>query len=362
MPLQSYRQIIVHCGMHKTGSSFIQKFLNDNAPKLGGRGIHFPVYQDSGNHSLLMRTLDKKKSVSANLAERIQLASPCETLLLSAEAASFPTVANTLFPRIRQEAPNARVVALLYLRRQDTLRESIYSEVVKRQHVGSIENVLYNFDLHERVKHFVDLVGRDNVIVRPYNPKQWPGGALGHDFLNAIGVGDLWEGISTTTADRVNESLSRMQIYLLSNAQTVSEKFMLTEAMNLFEPPEEKGKFFASPMQRKAFYESFAEQNGRLADLMGLQSIDEFFGVSDSDWSAPWKPFEPDPEALARYIVRLSRPALPVALRQRTAQRARLMQTQFPKLASRAQMQSKAKKLHAQPDPLLIMPAPVAGR
>jgi hypothetical protein len=142
--------LIFHIGLHKTGTSFIQKTLLTNSRKLTAvgvtpaRGFH-PVH---GNHNVLGRPLrcgywqtfmaaltglDGKVLVtSEGLTNRLRLMRDQEMATLAAHLkAQF----------------NVRLV--ITLRRQDFLKESVFAEVATNSRQVAIENedhYVYDFD------------------------------------------------------------------------------------------------------------------------------------------------------------------------------------------------------------------------
>lgn len=142
--------LIFHIGLHKTGTSFIQKTLVTNIDKLTdinitpARGFH-PV---DGNHNTLNRPL-----ISGYWTTFMDTMTGLDgTVLLTAEGMTnrlrimrdqeLATLANHM-----TDAFDVRLVVTL--RRQDYLKESVFSEVATHHYQGTIEaenDYLYDFD------------------------------------------------------------------------------------------------------------------------------------------------------------------------------------------------------------------------
>jgi len=108
------------------------------------------------------------------------------------------------------------VKVVVYLRRQDQLYSSFYNQDVKgmRQWPDSAyafyeTHQIFEIDYQDMLGMWSGVFGKENIIVRPFEPGQWPGGDIVRDFCTAIGIGPL----SSRYKDR-NESLGSTQLYL----------------------------------------------------------------------------------------------------------------------------------------------------
>ena len=98
------RALYLHIGLHKTGTSSLQRFLLENRSLLLEAGLGLGPYQDpvSGTHHPILAALESEgpEAVFDQIAE-----APGERLLISAENMSWkmPTVPNP--PRLSAARP-----------------------------------------------------------------------------------------------------------------------------------------------------------------------------------------------------------------------------------------------------------------
>jgi hypothetical protein len=159
------RQLYLHIGLHKTGTSYLQKFLLDNRKLLSSAGLELaPVQSGSkgAHHDLaaaltsngpraFLRGLDWTKADNA---------------LASSETLSHAFRDPSLALDLRREATkqDIRLVIVLFLRRQDFLKESVFSEVVKTWYCGSIRDEKhYDYDFNRRLINLEGAFGRENI-------------------------------------------------------------------------------------------------------------------------------------------------------------------------------------------------------
>jgi hypothetical protein len=192
---------------------------------------------------------------------------------------------------------------VFYLRRHDHLRESIYAESVKSYLTGDINKTEFQFDYFEMLRPFIEAVGLQNVIVRPYNPRLWVNGRLEADFCHAIGFPEM-DGELIVPGGRVNESLSREHTFLLSRQIGFPAKERLRDffAVKPFPQQQGKSKFFMSPEERRQFRLKHAASAQRLGDLFGISDMADFLGVDDTEFDSNWMPFKPKRKHLKAYM------------------------------------------------------------
>jgi hypothetical protein len=81
---------------------------------------------------------------------------------------------------------------VIFLRRQDGWIESIYNQQVKTMatelpYADYIEKSLDGLDLLGRLREYEDIVGRENIVVLPFEREQMPDGLL-DTFFSAVGI------------------------------------------------------------------------------------------------------------------------------------------------------------------------------
>lgn len=313
MSLSDYKEIILHCGIHKTGSSYLQHVFSTNSSVLQRYSIHYPNFftrngeAHRGNHSIIAPSYSPGADIEAHFGAFIDLSSNCETLLISGEEFSREAYARNILPGLLAAAGKARVRFLFYMRRPDHLIESVYAESVKHKLSGDISNAKYQLDFCKIVQPYVDGVGKENIIVRPYNARLWRDGELGADFCAAIGKPDLWREIAPSQQLAINTSLTRSQTFLLSLLESRQAKSSL---LKLFEVkklhvPEDTSKYFRSPEERKKFVEMHRGILEKFCHIFEIEDVDEFFDLKRQE-DVDWKPFVPHWRRLLNYLASLS--------------------------------------------------------
>lgn len=232
------REIILHLGVPKTGTSAIQVFLARNRAALAARGVDYlPIGEfglgreghiSSGNGAYLARTL-----LPENAPARLADARPHHAAFYAAleqSACATGLVSSELFTDARHELFEELLVALrakgiapraiIYVRRQDQLLTSAYIQQVKRH--GSTElpdtyvrRAYRNFTFLQYASFYhrlVALFGAGQVQVRRYGPALCEGPRLFQDFLTALEMAP--EGFATGLSE-VNTSLSPNQIAIM---------------------------------------------------------------------------------------------------------------------------------------------------
>ncbi len=201
--------VIVHMGLHKTGSTAIQRMMATNKIKLSDRGVLYPTTGrvGAGHHDLAWSFNRKPEQMPLWIALRSEISrsNPRQVVVSSEEFESLNTTER--WSRLRDELEEkARVVC--YLRRQDDYVISSYHQHVKTGATHPIaqheRKIAPRLDYAARLASIEAAIGKAAMIVRPYEKQQLPGGVL-PDFLAAIGL----EGAELDLPKfRVNPSLS----------------------------------------------------------------------------------------------------------------------------------------------------------
>jgi hypothetical protein len=213
------RDLYLHVGYPKTGTSSVQLFLRENAAELARLGYHVPKTGQGrgGAHHALVRTLaglpvaphqtvaasDIIRELTETAAAAILISSEMLIGMLSREDHAVP-----LLQGIR--VAGRRVILVVYVRNQTQWLNSAYSQSVKSfRHSGGFQpfighalshHDIYAFDKWPRIaeRYAVELK------FRPFSREVRESGLV-HDFLRTVGVTDL---STLRPAQRVNESVS----------------------------------------------------------------------------------------------------------------------------------------------------------
>ncbi len=257
---------VIHIGTEKTGTTSIQQTLDAHADLLLSNGLFWPPLLREGQDSRVAcyamddstkdlrkrrRKLTTPEAIAAfrdrfegRIRRELRAAPDCRTML----------IVNEHLSRMRRPSEPARLKAFLeqffdgfqiivYLRRQDKLMRSMYSQIIK---IGSTrDHVFPKFDPNRKgdyltfnarriVELWVKTFGRDAVRIRVFEKDELKDGDVVRDFFHTAGL-DLPEGL---TPLRVNESLS-------------AEALLTLRAINRHLPRENRGNM--GPLSGRLF-------------------------------------------------------------------------------------------------------------
>lgn len=187
----------IHAGTHKTGTTYLQKFLTLNEDRLGRRGLYVPkagrFHPLSGNHGIPAEILNTptdtaNENIRALLAELDGRGAP--TTCISSEdfvlLHRHPEALRRVYDQIRSIGYSVRVI--IYLRPQVDYAESLYAELLIHGlamgfdefwtdiiHHGEFDfngRRFFPFRYDRALAAISAVVGRENVIVRSYRTGQ----------------------------------------------------------------------------------------------------------------------------------------------------------------------------------------------
>lgn len=216
------RNIIIHIGMEKTGTTTIQRFCAANRDVLQRLGVAYPVSVGTDNHRLLAtyamtspRTDESHVELGLiDPAKREKFNSGLEQALAN-EIAALPDAVHTIvfsnehchsrlhdiedIERLKRlVAPHGSSVRILvYLRRQDEVATSLYSTGLRAgltrypifpspQEEPNMFRHFFNYDTF--VSLWEEVFGPDAVEVRIFDREAFPEGSVLNDFLEACSL------------------------------------------------------------------------------------------------------------------------------------------------------------------------------
>lgn len=203
--------IILHFGVHKTGTTAVQRFAQTHRQALRGRGLWYPSYTLVG-HSDRLNYNDFAHAVAG---ERNRIMSPAnagrfldeirkgkrpgETVLISAEALSRHVCGSSpdywerrdkFLETLRALFSDADdVTALVILRRQDSMAKSLYNEhlTVGVQTLSFSDLISGDRDRFDYLRH-VEVLGRHFSSVRVDTYEHLREGDLVANFFGLLGI------------------------------------------------------------------------------------------------------------------------------------------------------------------------------
>jgi hypothetical protein len=293
------RQLYLHAGLHKTGTSFLQRLMLENRALLAKAGLGLGPFQDprSGSHHPILAAIEAEgpEAVFARAAE-----APGERLLISVEELSQEMHRRPGYLAALHAAAARRFEPhlVIFLRRQDFLKESVYAEAVKGWYAGTIEDDRhYDYDHAARIARLEAAFGAERVHVALYRD---PG-------PNDL-VGDLLAATGTTLdpgrlkpVPRQNVAMDRRKTLFLGQmpkppeaadnaAARVAPHFVARVLAGSTAVADDGGRFLMPPRARHALVAAHLASNRALVEGRGLDP-GPFLALPDPE--APWSPPAP---------------------------------------------------------------------
>lgn len=232
------KTLYLHIGTPKTATSSIQEFLHTNRktlekhgycfPKLphkypyvcSNRNAHFMVenlYYEDGTRDFPL----EMEFLREGLDHMAECMKEFDNVILSEE--NLWRVSGyshkDLFPYLEQESRQQgyQIKIIVYLRRQDQFLVSNWNQCVKQGKTSCtqplesyIKTIQKNYklvlDYASKLDRMAELFGKENLIVRRFEPGSWVHHSIIHDFMDCIGL-ELTEEF-TLPSRMVNPGLS----------------------------------------------------------------------------------------------------------------------------------------------------------
>lgn len=219
--------LYIHIGSPKTGSTAIQNFCALNENWLRKNGVCYPKYKRFtlvNNHLDFSQWIVKagesmhkknssaikwktQKKIKSYCLKLINEAKNCDSILLSGEEIFYAHDISVL-KGLRNLFSKVKII--VYLRRQDQFVQSFYMQFFKK---GKTQDKLQQheyltnefwLDYYARVEAWAGLFGKENIIIRPFEKKQFHKANLLADFLHhGIGL-KLTDSCAIPEPDRSN--------------------------------------------------------------------------------------------------------------------------------------------------------------
>ena len=229
------KTLYLHIGTPKTATTAIQSFCYDNRDVLEQHGYYYPMFDYQfenvqkyrNGHFLVCRVFDeshtrlpeKQEALTMQiLGELLAMFEQHDTIILSDEGIwNRGFFEDTHCWRKIQKAlvdKGILVKVIVYFRRQDDFLFSWWNQQIKEgMHPSSVmdwneitEKLPYiKLDYYGYLEQIAQYVGKDNVLVRLFDRKEFVGGTIQEDFLDAI-------GLSLTEDFKINDGLSNLSL------------------------------------------------------------------------------------------------------------------------------------------------------
>lgn len=294
------KTLYLHIGTPKTATTAIQNFCWDNRQVLEQQGYCYPLFeyrfpnvQKYRNAHFLVgrikdengnREFDKEQEiVDDGIGQILQLFEQYDNMILSDEGIwnrGFFEDTNC-WERIRNGllSKGITVKIIVYLRRQDDFLFSWWNQQVKegmlKSSVMSWEEITeqlpyIKLDYYDILTKISEYIGKENITVRVFDKKNFFGGSIYADFLNAIHLSYTEEYQILTPFQNPSLTKNNIEIKRILNTLPDLEKKennyfrkVLTDLSG--KSKEEAGKSMFSEAENQKFLEKYREGNARIA-------------------------------------------------------------------------------------------------
>lgn len=186
-------EVVVHIGVHKTGTSAIQKFLCQNRQLLASSGFYYQpkIEEIWPNHHVLAASFKKDSplGLGEQLLDQLILEANGLRILISSEMLCETDID---LQRFLSALRGHTVSVIAYFRHPCDILISAFDEVVRhfeRRWTRPINGQPFVFDpsQYEYLGQWLDQTDIE-ISICPYDPSQWVNGSLLEDFMLMLNV------------------------------------------------------------------------------------------------------------------------------------------------------------------------------
>lgn len=202
------KKVYIHIGFHKTGSSALQECLAANRDVLLDGGYFYPQsledkYPSHADFSWAINRKppqwsgfrDGEAGEVLDFYEQQTLQMSCDSLILSSEDFVLLESHPSDIQKLKEFFSGFEAKIVAYVRNPIDFIISLYSHAIRSRAITCDVNEYvdrhFNFrsaDYSARLRTWVNVFGKENVIVRPYSSGSFVNNNLVDDFLNCIGL------------------------------------------------------------------------------------------------------------------------------------------------------------------------------
>ena len=244
------KELWIHAGLPKCGSSALQVFFASNKKKLESISIDYPELEDlseakgggitSGNgaqiaRSMLSPTHEAFYPDPASLFDRLIShirQTKSDKVLISSEFFAVVPVKRIVEFKSKLTSEGFHLRYCYYVRRQDQFLISNYLQRVKRhgysgypdEFVRHLYKNVFFLKYYGYANHYVKTLGKDSVLPRVYEVTKRERGGIAGDFVKQL-TGEIPEWIEPPKSINTSPSPQELKILLASNKYHPRMKF-----------------------------------------------------------------------------------------------------------------------------------------
>ena len=222
-------KLYLHIGTHKTGTTEIQQNLNLARNSLKKEGLiyipYFPVSFEMMqlqciNKNIIIKCIDYLQKQTRHFTDQYGFIMSFEGFSgdLKQGYKNSHFVAKTL----REATHEFDVTIIVYLRRQDTFLESVYTQFIQQGESFSFSEFMGNYDTssfnwYQLINNYSELFGINNIILERYDKKYLPDKkSLVKNFSNIIGSKSLKE-LESEKNHNIGYDMAALEVARLCN-------------------------------------------------------------------------------------------------------------------------------------------------
>ena len=273
----------LHIGLHKTGTTSLQAFFAANDAILKQYSILYPRTgrKEKKKHKWLAGSLKSVDDLTRLLAALHEECSSFEHALVSDEAfcdAFLDAALLEQFCHLTRERFRIRII--IYLRRQDLLKESLYAEIVRHSYCGSILDANgYEYDHLKRLNILRTQIPKQDLIVR----RHLTSSGIEQDFLAIYGLVPA-NGFKVMPQRRVSECRRVTAVLGLVDKRDLQYTGRFVRHLACQDICADDGvRYLLSPQQRRTFLQQYARTNREVAEQYFPEINSELFELPDED-------------------------------------------------------------------------------
>ncbi|MHC4844245.1 MAG: hypothetical protein ACYTEE_10625 [Planctomycetota bacterium] len=317
--MPSKKQLYIHIGTVKTGTSALQRFLLLNRHTLSQKGVSYP--EDRGGHVAHHRvswSFRFREGVTKwNWPKDMYLPKQEWQMILeqidgkkgiiSSEHLIRNPIANVY--EIFHLTSNYDVKIIVYWRRRDSLEDSWYNELIKGGERVTPPSYMQQLTSKEHLDAWAKVFGKENILVRPYERTQLYKEDVVADFLHHVLGLELTEEF-TLPEKEVNTRLHRIaleykrMVNLIPIAPREKRKIVnpLRDVSTVLMELGRKTYPVFSPQQRRELIKRYSKENAAIAREYLSRDDDSLFYGPLPSLNEDWQPYVELLEEDARFI------------------------------------------------------------